>query len=92
MKNKVSNVNDIVVQGVTSIVRKGSSWTGTMTALTTALTKKLGKKQSVSLPGSPAALRVVVNRVIRRLRSNGIAVQFGRTTDHNRTRFVKFAR
>jgi hypothetical protein len=87
-----TEVNEIVIRGVISImeVRSGSRWTGTMTNLTTALNKVLSRRQRTLLPGSPGALRVVVNRVANRLRSRGIGVRFFRTTDHARTRFVRF--
>jgi uncharacterized protein len=89
-----SNVDDVVLGGVLTALVKShvKSWTGTMTELQTALVSVLGKKQSVVLPGSPAALRVVLNRVTNRLRTRGISVRFTRTPDHARTRFVKFSR
>ena len=86
--------NEVVLRGIKSVVNKqsGGVWTGTMTKLTNALTRVLSKGQRSFLPGSPSALRVVVNKVVPRLRNQGISVRFGRTTDHKRTRFVKFAR
>jgi hypothetical protein len=92
MQQEVSDVSEIVFRGIVSIVRKQSSsgWTGTMTSLTSALNRVLSKSQRTQLPGSPSALRLVINRVANRLRSRGIGVRFGRTTDHGRTRFVKF--
>jgi len=85
---ETNNVNEIVFRGVVSImkVQSGSRWTGTMTNLTTALNRVLSRRQRTLLPGSPGALRVVVNRVANRLRNRGIGVRFGRTTDHTRTR------
>jgi hypothetical protein len=89
-----NDINEIIFRGVTSIVegQSGSVWTGTMTNLTTALNRVLSRKQRTLLPGSPGALRVVINRVVNRLRNRGIGVRFGRTTDHTRTRYVKFTR
>jgi|HubBroStandDraft_5_1064220.scaffolds.fasta_scaffold11923_3 hypothetical protein len=89
-----NDINEIIFRGVTSIVegQSGSVWTGTMTNLTTALNRVLSRKQRTLLPGSPGALRVVINRVVNRLRNRGIGVRFGRTTDHARTRYVKFTR
>ncbi len=86
------DINEIVFRGVTSIMegQSGSVWTGTMTNLTTALNRVLSRRQRTLLPGSPAALRVVINKVTNRLRNRGIGVRFGRTTDHTRTRFVRF--
>jgi hypothetical protein len=93
-RNTTSNdVESVIFRGVTSVVERQSSglWKGTMSELTTALTRVLSRKQRTFLPGSPAALRMVVNRVVNRLRNRGIGVKFGRTTDHTRTRFVRFA-
>ena len=89
-----NNVEDIVCLGVSSIMERHNAftWTGTMTELTTALNRVLSKRQRTLLPGSPGALRVVINSVVNRLRNRGIGVRFGRTSDHTRTRFVRFAR
>lgn len=87
-----NDINEIVVRGIISIMegQSGSNWTGTMTNLTTALNRVLSHRQRTLLPGSPGALRVVINRVTNRLRNRGIGVRFGRTTDHARTRYVRF--
>ncbi len=89
----VSDVNEVVFNGINSFIETQSKgpWVGTMTELKTVLKKVLPKKERAVLPGSPGALRVVVDRVVRRLRNRGIGVRFGRTTDHSRTRFVRFA-
>jgi hypothetical protein len=87
-----TNVEEMVVRGVSSIMERNAMWLGTMTDLTTALNRVLSRKQRSLLPGSPSALRIVINRVVNRLRNRGIGVRFGRTTDHSRTRFVRFAR
>jgi hypothetical protein len=89
---ETNDVNEIVFRGVVSImkVQSGSRWNGTMTNLTTALNRVLSRRQRTLLPGSPSALRVVVNKVTNRLRNRGIGVRFGRTTDHTRTRYVRF--
>lgn len=84
-------VNDIVVRGINSIVDNNGDWIGTMTDLTVALNRVLSQRQRTMLPGSPGALRTVINEVANRLRSRGIGVRFGRTTDHTRTRYVRFA-
>jgi|SRR5579885_1582450 len=91
---ETNDVNEIVYRGVVSIIKtqSGSRWTGTMTNLTTALNRVLSRRQRTLLPGSPGALRVVINRVANRLRNRGIGVRFGRTTDHARTRYVRFTR
>ena len=86
------NNNEIVLNGILSVMERqnGRIWTGTMTTLTTALNKVLSKNERTFLPGSPSALRVVINRVVNRLRNRGIGVRFTRTTDHVRTRHVRF--
>ncbi len=91
--SKSNIVDNVIFRGVNSIVERQSrgTWLGTMSELNTALNRVLSKKQRTLLPGSPGALRVVINRVANRLRNRGIGVRFGRTTDHSRTRFVRFA-
>lgn len=90
----ITNVNDIVFRSISSVIDKNidSIWTGTMTELMSSLNRVLSKKQRTILPGSPSALRIVINRIVNRLRNRGIGVKFVRTTDHNRTRLVKFTR
>lgn len=96
VSNTMTNneVNEVIFRGITSVMeaQSGSKWTGTMTNLTTALNRVLSKRQRTLLPGSPGALRVVINRVVNRLRNRGIGVKFARTTDHARTRYVRFTR
>lgn len=87
----INDIDGIIFRGVISMVEgRESNWKGTMSELASALNRVLSKKQRTQLPGSPSALRVVVNRVVNRLRNRGIGVRFGRTTDHARTRFVRF--
>ena len=90
----INSVDDIVFRSVSSIIERQTDgiWIGTMTELNTALNRVSSKRQRTILPGSPGALRVVINRVINRLRNRGIGVRFIRTTDHTRTRLVRFAR
>lgn len=87
-----TNVDELVFTKINTVVsnQSGSRWTGTMTNLMTALSRVSSKRQREILPGSPGALRVVINRVTNRLRNRGIGVRFGRTTDHTRTRYVRF--
>ena len=85
-------VDDVVFSGVLSFLGRQGSWAGTMTDLSSGIVRTVGKKNSSVLPGSPSALRTVLNRVVNRLRNRKISVKFGRTTDHTRTRYVKFAR
>lgn len=88
----VSDANNIVLRGIFSVMQSNNIWTGTMSKLTNSLHRVLSQKQRSFLPKSPSALRLVVNRVVNRLRNQGIGVKFGRTTDHSRTRFVRFSR
>lgn len=94
MVRNSNNVEEIVLRGIASVmeVQNVTVWIGTMTNLTTALNRVLSKHQRTVLPNSPSALRLVINRVANRLRNRRIGVRFGRTTDHARTRFVRFAR
>ena len=87
-----TNADEIVLGKLFTIIesQSGGKWTGTMTNLATALNRVASKRQREILPGSPGALRVVINRIANRLRNRGIGVKFGRTTDHARTRFVRF--
>ncbi len=90
---KMMSVDEAVMHGVLSIINGNTKvWSGTMTELNATLSRVLGRKQSRVLPGSPGALRVVLNRVVNRLRNRRLSVRFARTTDHTRTRFVKFTR
>ena len=92
--NAQTNVDNVILTGILTVLDRSNvrSWSGTMTELQTALVRVLGKKRSTVLPGSPGALRVVVNRVVNRLRSRSVSVRFSRTPDHARTRFVRFSR
>jgi hypothetical protein len=91
-KNKKNTTHDIVIEGVLKVINNNNKkWTGTMTELNSNLNKVLGRKQSKVLPGSPSALRIVLNRVANRLRCRGISIRFARTNDHTRTRYVKLA-
>ncbi len=86
------DVNELVFTKINTVVsnQSGSRWTGTMTNLMTALNRVSSKRQREILPGSPGALRVVINRIANRLRNRGIGVRFNRSTDHARTRYVRF--
>jgi hypothetical protein len=89
----INNVEEIVLRGIVSIMERNVSvWIGTMTNLMTALNRVLSQRQRTLLPNSPSALRVVINKVVNRLRARGISVRFGRSTNHSRTRYVRFAR
>jgi hypothetical protein len=93
--NTETNVNDLVLNGVLNVVVPNGgqvAWTGTMTQLGAAIRKITPRAQRNMLPGSPSALRVVLNRVLSRLRARKVRATFGRTTDHARVRYVEFTR
>ena len=92
--NRKNSIDDIVLNGVLMVIERHNDdvWMGTMTELNSALVRVLGRRRSEVLPGSPGALRVVMDRVVNRLRNRSVSVRFGRKTDHTRTRFVKFTR
>lgn len=82
------SVDNVVFNGILTVVNKNkNSWVGTMTDLNSALQRVLGKQSQ--LPGSPAALRIVTNRVINRLRNRKISVKFSRTAQ---TRLIKLVK
>jgi hypothetical protein len=91
MNNTNNEINEIIFNGILSMLEKQSeyNWIGTMTNLSTDLNRILNKKQRALMPGSPSALRIVINKVINRLRNRGVSIKFGRT---NSTRFVSFSR
>lgn len=74
----------------TLLTRKHGTWNGTMTELNHAITQGLRRAIPNNWPKTPSVLRRVINVVIPSLRRSGVRVQFGRTTDHMRTRFVSF--
>lgn len=86
----INNVDDIVFRSVSTIVERQDMWMGTMTELSSAINRVASKRQRTILPGSPGALRIVINRVVNRLRNRGVSVRFIRTSDHGRTRLVRF--
>lgn len=89
-RNQTASTDDVVLHGVLSVLdRSDNVWMGTMTDLGLALSRAVRRGAGKTLPGSSSSLRVVLNRIVNRLRSRGVSVRFGRTTDHMRTRFVK---
>lgn len=70
--------------------RRNGQWNGTMTELNYAITSGLRRAVPANWPKTPSVLRRVINTVVPSLRKSGVSVQFGRTTDHSRTRFVSF--
>lgn len=92
--NKTETINEIVMSSVVKIMEKSTSreWMGTMTQLSKSISKLLTKQQIKMLPRSPSALRSVLNRIVNRIRNRRIGVKFARSTDHMRTRYVKFVK
>ena len=65
-------------------------WMGTITEFSRAITTGLHRRVPANWPKNPSIMRRYINTVATNLRKEGIRVQFGRGTDHNRTRFVGF--
>lgn len=60
--------------------RADGFWSGTMTDFTRA----------IRFESAPSSMRRVLNTIAPRLRKAGVKVQFGRLTNHARTRIVSF--
>lgn len=85
------SVDDVVVNGIMESVNSIKNAPNmTMTQLGNVIRKNVASSYKNILPGSPSALRVVINRVTNRLRSRGISIKFIRSSDSNRTRYVTF--
>lgn len=78
-ENTQSTVNETLFRGVIEMLKRQSSWEGTMTDLNRVLVKRVGKQVKSVWPGSPSALRVSFNRVVNRLRNAGVSVRFVRS-------------
>jgi len=96
-KNRAPKMNvdrelsqNIQTRITTLLNRKRGSWNGTMTELNHAITLGIRRATPTNWPKTPSVLRRVINSVVPSLRRSGVSVQFGRTTDHSRTRFVSF--
>src|SRR4029077_6134812 len=91
------SVDQTLVQSIRSRIlmlldRKNGEWVGSMTDLNRAITAGIRRSAPTNWPKSPSVLRRVVNVVVPSLRAAGVSVQFGRTTDHSRTRFVSLVK
>lgn len=81
------NIDRTVVQSIKQQVitlldtAKNGQWIGTMTDLSGKI--RTGIR-------SPSYLRRVLNVAVPSIRNAGVSVKFGRTTDHSRTRYVRF--
>jgi len=91
MTYNTQSVDTLVVEGFSSFVSQNPNWTGTMTQLSRKISRTLSRSEKNLLPGSASALRKVIDRNIRRIRSRGISVKFARTPDRMRTRLVQIA-
>jgi hypothetical protein len=97
VKDKSATDNTATTAVVNSVVKflngmkniNQNVWTGTMTSLDKNLRRVMGKSLPENWPGSPSALRVVLNKSINRLRNRKIRVQFERSSDRSRTRIVQ---
>lgn len=84
-------IENVQMRIVTLLNRRDSGvWNGTMTELNHAITSGIRRAAPANWPKTPSVLRRVINSVVPSLRRAGVRVQFGRTTDHTRTRFVSF--
>lgn len=83
-------VQNVQTRIITLLGRKDGSWNGTMTELNQAITTGIRRATPMNWPKTPSVLRRVVNSVIPSLKRAGVRVQFGRSTDHARRRFVSF--
>ncbi len=86
-----NEVDNLVVETLATFAQSNPSWTGTMTDLSRKLVGVVGRKNKDQLPGSPAALRRVIDRNISRIRNRKVSVKFTRTVDRSRTRLVTLA-
>ena len=88
-KEEVFSTDDVVLKGIINLLEKNHYWKGTMTSLGKDLIKSVNKKYAVLLPGSPSALRIVINIIINRLRNRKVRIKFSRTPDKIRTRYIE---
>jgi hypothetical protein len=91
--NRSENVNpdDVLLTALFKFLGTEGNWQGTMTELSSQLSRSLSRKENSLLPASPSSLRLALNRIINRVRNRGVSVKFGRQLDRNRTRFVRFS-
>lgn len=68
--------------------RENGTWKGTMTDLNRVITA--GRTPIEEWPGSPGALRRVINYIRPALVRAGVRMNFSRTPDRIRTRLVTF--
>jgi hypothetical protein len=87
-----NSVSSTLLNSIITVVnRRSTPWVGTMTELNQAAVKVLRGNVPANWPGSPSALRVALNRIVRRVRGSGISVRFTRDSDRTRTRLVEFS-
>jgi len=85
-KSAKTDVSSLILGGVLDVVRSEGEWIGTMTDLSSALTKVLGRSAKKQLPQSPSALRTALNKIVNRLRNRSVSVKFRRS---NGTRLLQ---
>jgi len=85
--NQVDNL--VLSKTLRTMENNHSSFVGTMTSLKAKINRICSKGQRTALPKSPAALRVVVNRIANRLRSRGVSLFFRRTAQARLASFLK---
>lgn len=88
-----ASISNGLISGVKRIVsRRKTPWVGTMSDLYATLEMNVANEVYEEFPGSPSALRLSINKIIRRLnRNEGIRISFTRTTDSSRTRLVEIS-
>lgn len=87
-KSKTNEVSTVVFSGVKQLVnRRRTPWVGTMSDLMVVI----NNGRFATLPKTPSAMRVALNKVVNKLRNAGISIRFSRSTDHARTRLVRFS-
>jgi len=89
--NPVQVVRERVLKGIMKVLTKRKSWMGSMTDLGTVLVRAVRTVPS-NWPATPRQLRSAVDTLVPELKRLGVRTSFGRTTDHQRKRFVLFAR
>jgi hypothetical protein len=77
---------DPVVTAVAELMKSRQEWQGTATELLAALTKAAATSRS--LPKTPNAMRMSLDRLAPALKSMGIQVEYGRAANYLRTRLI----
>lgn len=78
-KTVKANIDTEIMNAIIALLDKKNEISDTMTGFQNKLVKKISKRLRDRFPKSPAALRVVFNRISNKLRSRGISVVFSRS-------------